>query len=65
MKRVLFYIAAALMAVFTFTSCVEDEYGYPPVYGKVYCVNENPVARVTMPKNRSSGSRAQQMREPE
>ena len=44
MKKVLFYITAAIIAVFTFTSCVEDEYGYPPVYGKVYCVNENPVA---------------------
>ena len=44
MKKVLFYITAALIAAFTFTSCVEEEYGYPPVYGKVYCVNENPVA---------------------
>ena len=34
MKRVLFYIAAALMALFTFTSCVEDEDGYSPVDGK-------------------------------
>jgi len=44
MKKVLFYITAALIAAFTFTSCVEEEYGYSPVYGKVYCVNENPVA---------------------
>lgn len=44
MKKVLFYITAALIAAFTFTSCVEEEYGYPPTYGKVYCVNENPVA---------------------
>jgi hypothetical protein len=44
MKKVLFYITAAIIAAFTFTSCVEDQYGYPPVYGKVYCVNENPVA---------------------
>ena len=44
MKKSLLFIVAALFVVFTFTGCVEEEYGYPPVYGKVYCVNENPVA---------------------
>lgn len=44
MKKRIFYIVVAVMAVFAFASCMEDEYGYPPVYGKVYCVNKNPVA---------------------
>ncbi|MBO5933781.1 MAG: hypothetical protein J6Q19_08690 [Bacteroidaceae bacterium] len=44
MKRNLFYIALALIGLFTLSGCMEEEYGYPPVYGKVYCVNENPVA---------------------
>lgn len=36
-------MVALLLTVIT-VGCVEDEYGYPPVYGEVYCVEQEPMA---------------------
>ena len=44
MKNRLIYFALVMMTAFAVVSCAnEEEAGYPPVYGQVYCVNQNPV----------------------
>lgn len=43
-------VLAALMtvAMFALTGCEEEEYGYAPKYGKIYCVTPNPTVGDTL-----------------
>lgn len=46
MKKSIVFSLSVIIALFlslaTLNGCDRDDYGYPPVYGSVYAINENP-----------------------
>lgn len=41
-RKFVYAAMVAFAAITSLTACEEEEYGYAPKYGSIYCTNENP-----------------------
>jgi len=47
-RKTLCAVLVAAIAMIGLAACEKEEYGYAPTYGKIYCVNSNPVVGDTL-----------------